>query len=305
MNNLSYLFKRFLNSILFHPWMHIISILVLSSTLTIIFSLTLFLGNLESILMSWGSQVEMNVYLQDNMKQEQQKEIETKLRSMGFFKEVRLVAKEKAIESFFKKMSRYVPDFAEDKEFLNIIPASFFVTLEKTLPIDTVSEISKKILKISGIEDVSYGQEWIENFSVFLTTLKNTSLFISLVLILGGLFVIGFIIFILINRRKEEIEIFELCGATSKMIQAPYLFEGGMLCFISSVLALLASYVILHIQNGYLHSEMVYFGLTDVFQFFSAIEIIGFLIASVVIGVMVSYVCVKKLNTGWSAAGQA
>lgn len=298
------IFKKIGSSIRFYPWMHLSALLVLTSTLTIIFSLTLFLKNLEGILVSWGSQIEMNVYLADNLKKEEQQEVQSKIANLGHFKEVQLVTKEKAIDNFFSKMSRYVPDFAEDKEFLNVIPASYLATLEKTLPISEIASIGSAILKISGVEDVSYGQEWIENFSVFLSTLKNTSLFISLVLMFGGIFVIGFIVYMLINKRREEIEIYELCGATAQMIQAPFVIEGAVICLVSSMLALAASFVVLVFQNKFLHSEMVYFGLNEVFHFFGFSQMIGIAVLSSFLGGAVSYLFVRKLNSGWAAASR-
>ncbi len=298
------IFKKIGSSIRFYPWVHLSAFLVLTSTLTIILSLTLFFKNLEGILVSWGSQVEMNIYLADNLKKEDQQEIHKTIVELGHFKNVQFITKESAIDNFFSKMSKYVPDFAEDKEFLNVIPASYLATLEKTLPISEIASIGKSILKITGVEDVSYGQEWIENFSVFLSTLKNTSWFISLVLAVGGIFVIGFIIYILINKRREEIEIYELCGATSSMIQAPFIVEGAILCLLSSVLALVFSFFILVLQNNFLHSEMIYFGLNEIFHFFSLIQIVTTILTCTLIGGVVSYLFVRKMNSGWAAASR-
>jgi cell division transport system permease protein len=302
MITLSAIFKKIKSSVAYYPWMHLSALFVLSATLTIIFSLTLFLKNLESILVSWGSQVEMNIYLADDLKTEDQARIEKSLNDLGHFKSLSYVTKDKAIENFFSKMSRYVPDFAEDKEFLNVIPSSYLATLERSMPISEISNIAKKILKISGIEDVSYGQEWIENFSVFLTTLKNASFAISFVLVLGGLFIIGFISYILINRRREEIEIYELCGATPSMIQAPFVVEGAVLSVLASLIAIVSSYVLLQIQNSYLQGEMMYFGLSQTFEFFSVLNILGLLLSSAAIGAATTFFFIQKLNNGWAAA---
>lgn len=304
MISLSTILKKIKSSIAYYPWMHLGALFVLSATLTIIFSLTLFLKNLESILVSWGSQVEMNIYLADDLKKEDQARIEKSLKDLGHFKSVSYVTKDKAIENFFSKMSRYVPDFAEDKEFLNVIPSSYLAILESSMPISEISNIAQKILKISGIEDVSYGQEWIENFSVFLTTLKSTSFAVSFVLVLGGLFIIGFISYILINRRREEIEIYELCGATPSMIQAPFLVEGAILSAVASLIALISSYILLQLQNGYLQGEMMYFGLSQTFEFFSIFNVVVLLFSCAAIGAATTYFFIQKLNSGWSAASR-
>lgn len=257
---------------------------------------------MERILVSWGSNIEMNIFLKDSLSEEQLKSIKAELETLKYFKEVNLVTKKDAADQFFSKMSKYIPEFAGEKEFLNIVPSSYVASMIPGKNLTDLKKISSRVEAVHGVEDVSYGQEWVENFSVFVNSIKNIGWAISSILILGSLFVIGFTVYTVIVRRRDEIEIFELCGATSKTIQAPYIFEGVLISFIAASIALVVSYLVLSVQNEFFVSEMIYLGLNDLFQFFGIIEAMALLILSTVVGAAVSYFCIQKLNTGWSQA---
>jgi cell division protein FtsX len=86
------------------------------------------------------------------------------------------------------------------------------------------------------------------------------------------------------------------------MIQAPYIFEGALISLLAAISGLVVSYFILTFQNQFFASEMIYIGINDLFQFFGVIQMISLLVFSVVVGALVSYLCIQKLNTGWSQA---
>lgn len=298
------LLTHFFRSWKHHPLIQTGAVVVLTGTFTVIFSIYLFFGNMERILVSWGSNIEMNIFLKDNVPEEQTARIQKELEGLNYFKDVKLITKKNATDQFFAKMSKYIPEFANEKEFLNIVPTSFVATMITGGNLTDLKKISNAVETVPGIEDVSYGQEWVENFSVFMGSLKNIGWAISIILLFGALFVIGFTVYTVIVRRKDEIEIYELCGATSKMIQAPYIFEGALISLISAVSALVVSYFILTVQNEYFVSEMIYLGLNDLFEFFGMIEIVLFLVATSAVGALVSYFCMQKLNTGWAQAAR-
>lgn len=285
-----------------HPLIQTGAFVVLTGTFTVVFSIYLFFGNTEKIMTSWGSNIEMNIFLKDNLSAEQITNIKKELIGFNYFKEINFVTQKDAADQFFAKMSKYIPEFAGEKEFLKVVPSSFVASMLPGGSIDSFKKISNKVEKVSGVEDVSYGQEWVENFSVFLNAIKNIGWAISTILVLGGLFVIGFTVYTVIVRRKDEIEIYELCGATQKMIQTPYIFEGALISCVAAIAALVLSYFVLALQNEFFVSEMIYLGLNDLFQFFSIFELISLVLLTTTIGAVVSYFCIQKLNTGWSQA---
>lgn len=60
-------------------------------------------GNMERILVSWGSNIEMNIFLKDNLSPEQTANIKEELIDLKYFKEVQLITQKDAAEQFFQK----------------------------------------------------------------------------------------------------------------------------------------------------------------------------------------------------------
>lgn len=296
MNNLRNLLKHIGRSWQHHPIIQLTSLIVLTGTFTVIFSMTLFFTNLERVLVSWGSSIDINIYLEEGLKDDKILSVQNELSRLNYFKAVEFMDSKTAADKFFKKMSSYVPDFSEDKDFLQAIPASFLGTLSEKSKIADLKQISKKILSIAGVEDVSYGQEWIENFSIFLKSLKNIGYAISALLTLGSFFVLSFMVYSVIVRRKEEIEIFKLFGATPKMIKAPFLFESALMTFIAASFAMIFTYMILVMQNKFFISEMSYLGLRDIFYYFNFFEILMLLAGCTLLGVFCANLCLKRMD---------
>lgn len=166
-------------------------------------------------------------------------------------------------------MSNYVPDFTDKADFFNIIPESFLAKVKKNFINKDINEIASKVAHIPGVEDVSYGKEWIENFSTLMGTTKKVGYFICLVLILGVFFVVSFTVYSVIVRRRDEIEIMKMLGATPKMIQIPFLFEAGVMSVSASIVSLLISYVVLNVQSAFLNSDLSFIGFSEYFSFFN------------------------------------
>jgi cell division transport system permease protein len=90
---------------------------------------------------------------------------------------------------------------------------------------------------LPGIDEVYAGTAW-------LTRLSKISAFfitISIILLIGLFIAISYVIFqtirLIINSRKDLIEILDLVGATKSTIEIPYLINGTLYGFIGGLLA--------------------------------------------------------------------
>lgn len=300
MLSLNYFLKSISRSWKNHLTIQLASLLVLSSALTVMFAFYLVFANLERLVVSWGSGLEMNVYLEDTAEPEKFSSIQKTLEEMDKFNEIKFLDRKTTSDNFFRKMSKYVPEFREDDEFLNIVPSSFLVKMLPTIKIEDLPTVAASVMALDGVEDVSYGQEWVTNFSVFVGAIHKTGWTIILILLFGSLFVIGYSIKAIVVQRKEEIEILELVGATKNMIRAPYIFEGSVLGVVSSVFAIIATYSLFQLQDRILSSEMSLWGLTGVFEFYKWYQMLLLIVVGAALGAGTAYFCVKKINSGWA-----
>jgi len=269
---------------------------VLSATFTVILSLLSLSLNLNRILVSWGESVKITAYLKDDLKPDAISKIESALRQFGEIRDVQFVTKERAQKTFSEQMARYSPDLLEDPEFSNPFPANFQISLSDRLAFLHIDEIAKKVSAISGVEDVSYGQDWVGNYSSLVSAFSRSTWFIAFVLLIGSAFVVGNSIRTSVSFRKDEIELLDLVGATQEMIWIPFVIDGILMGLAANCVALLVGYGIYEWGVNLFNSNLAFLALSSQFYYFDFIWVISSLALGAVVGGLSSYVCVQRVG---------
>lgn len=281
-----------------------LSILVAAFTVVAIF-LTASL-NMRKILSHWGESVNMTVYLQDGTSEEEIQKITEQLGGYKGFEQIDYVSKTQAKEEFDRDLSSILSNLSEDKDFGNPFPASFRLKIsESLLKGQEPTKLASIVASISdyvGVEDVSYGQDWVENYRSFLAGLDRFGIVLVVALLFGGVLVIGNSLRSAIVQRRDEIEILELVGATYSTIRNPYLIEGVFMGFLSGVLSLLISYTLYHFAMQAMSAQVAFFSISSKFSFLSIYWMLLIVVASSTLGLIGSYLSVRSLNHGWLAS---
>jgi cell division transport system permease protein len=116
----------------------------------------------------------------------------------------------------------------------------------------TVKRVASRVRAFSFIDDVRYGEEWIEK----LYRLRNIAGIAGLVLGLSfaavSVIIIGATIRMAVLSRAQEIAIMRLVGATDSFIRRPFLIEGITKGVMGGLLALLLTFVARTLIDKYL-----------------------------------------------------
>lgn len=301
--------KNFLRSWAQTPGLHLSTLVVLISSFCVITFCASLVGNMKQILSRWGQSVQMTVYLKDNLKDEQVSKVQKSLEHLGEFEKIDFVSREVAAERFQKSMGSYSPKLFSDPEFGNPLPMSFEATLKQSVQSAThyanLVALSKTIQVFDGVDEVSYGQGWVENYAGFLKSFDYGSWTLMTILLLGSLLVVGNSIRSSIHQRREEIEILELCGATGTHIRWPYVFEGAVISGLAATLAVLITYGLYLSQKQIFGNTLFLWGIQTELRFLTFSGIIGLIGLGILMGALGSYLCVRKLASGWAAAERA
>ena len=244
--------------------------------------------NLNSVLSFWNDQVQLIVYLEDEVSMHEKKKLEKMVSSHSEVESFDFVSREKAWKNFQAM-------FSEKSAFLkgmgfNPLPASFNLKIKPTPNrLEKIRTLAEQMKQLPGVESVEYGEEWISRFEGFIILMRVFLLALGALLSLGAVLIISNTVKLSISSRKDEIELMLLSGGTPGFIQLPFFLEGilhGLLGAVVS-LALMKSihlYVVNHFQGA-----IETFGRSMDFQFIPFPLIMTIDMASILVGWLGSF----------------
>jgi cell division transport system permease protein len=291
-----------------HFWTNLATTAILTLSFTLILATILFTTNLSRIFSVWGDEIQITVYLKDDISPDALRAAEAAMKAQDGVESVQYTDKKAAESSFEKSLSSYGPNFlkAIKTDGDNPFPASFQVRVmaaQKTP--EKIESLAQDFTKLTGVEDVSYGQEWLQNYTTLIKISRYIAFVVAFVLLSACVFAVSNAIQASLFSRRDEIEILELVGATSKTIRRPFLIEGafqGLLAIVCSTLILTVSYQVVYAS---LERVMGSSSILNAVSFLPVATVFLFLFIGTCIGALGSYVCVARLNTGWAAASES
>lgn len=237
---LAYSFKSAFQSLCREKWINILSMFTVASSLLIITLSAFFLYNVELVASHLPDRFSLVAYLKDNLSQEEVQVIVDALKKRNDIAGLKYISKDDAI----KELKQTLKDTPYILEGLNENPlsASIEIKLKRDFVTSAAAKrISDEIKKISGIDDVYYGEKVAEAIHLLKKSLQNMSIIIFVTISTGVVFVTYSTVKILFYRRKEEIEIIKLLGATKGFIRMPFLIEGSTIGFFGGILGIIGA----------------------------------------------------------------
>ncbi|HEY0242478.1 MAG TPA: permease-like cell division protein FtsX [Gemmatimonadaceae bacterium] len=149
------------------------------------------------------------------------------------------VTQEGALERARKDMGEFNDVFEEA-----MLPASLDIHLKAGLrDPGTVRSVSDRVKSYQFVDDVRYGEEWVEKLYQLRTVAAGTGLGLGLAFAAVSIIIIGATIRVSVLARAREISIMRLVGATDGFIRAPFLIDGFVKGIIGGLLALLLTWL--------------------------------------------------------------
>ena len=149
------------------------------------------------------------------------------------------VTQEGALERARKDMGEFSDVFEEA-----MLPASLDIHLKAGLrDPSNVRAVSDRVKSYQFVDDVRYGEEWVEKLYQLRTVAAGTGLGLGVAFAAVSIIIIGATIRVSVLARAREIAIMRLVGATDGFIRAPFLIDGFVKGIIGGLLALLLTWV--------------------------------------------------------------
>jgi cell division transport system permease protein len=220
-----YMIRRALRNMKGNLFPNLTTIAIIGITMLIFSSFSLIAYNLTAFLKIWEDKIEVIAYLKKGIPLSEVEELLKNTRQLEGIETVKYV-------SPFDAMAFMESKLGGQKNLLDgiqpgVLPSSFEIRLKKDFRNSTsIKEVVSRLNQFPQIEEVQYGQEWVENVSAIVHIFRLTQWVLGGLLLIGIIFITSNTLQLTISSRKEEIELMHILGATPAFIRVPFYIEG-------------------------------------------------------------------------------
>lgn len=225
--------KQAVTSMWRNSWMTVASVGTVAVTMLIVGIFLLFASNLTNLAGNLESQVEVSVYLQDEVTSAQIDALAQDFSKLPQIATVKYVSKEEALLRL-KDWYGASAGFLAGLELDNPLRNGFELA---TIEPRQVLEIVPTISAYSGVAEVVYGQGVVEQLFALTHVVRLVAYGLMVGLAAAATFIISNTIRITVFARRREINIMKYVGATDWFIRWPFIIEGMVLGFVGSLAA--------------------------------------------------------------------
>ena len=213
--------------------MSVASISTVAISLFLLGVVWLFISNVEFLVTTVESELEINAYIDKAYNRDQALEIYEQISHLPGVAQVSFVTKEEAL---ILLNGRFGKDANLTETIGDYNPLPDMVRVKATDPV-MVPGLAKKLENTPGIEAVRYGQDTVENLLRAAAWVRRAGTIGLIGISIAAVFLISTSIRLTVYSRREEITIMRLVGATNWYIRWPFLIEGIFIGIFGSVLA--------------------------------------------------------------------
>jgi cell division transport system permease protein len=235
---IQYVIRRTFQNMMGNLFQNLVTISIIVISMLIFSTFTLIAFNLTNLLKIWEDKIEIIAYLKQGTSSREVEPLLNKTRLLEGVEVVRYVSPYDAMDFMATKLGR-------QKSLLEgihptILPPSFEIQLKKDYRNPTkIKEVVTHLEKTPQFEEIQYGQEWVQTFSVLVHILRLTQWILGGLLLIGIVFITSNTLQLTISSRREEIEVMHWVGASPGFIRVPFYLEGLLQGLLGGGLAIL------------------------------------------------------------------
>lgn len=203
--------------------LHLLSIFSLAVAFICLASALLVVTNIAAVRDRWSRAGRATIYLRDGASEAEVGAITAALESTPGVKKVRHVTAQEA--------RREVLADQQDKALSGLpasaFPASLEVGFTDDVSDDELGAMALKLRALPSVETVETYQRWTERLSSLLGGGVTASACLAVIVLCAVVSVIGSTMRLLLHRRRIEVEVLKLVGATDSFVRRPFVIEGA------------------------------------------------------------------------------
>lgn len=285
-------YRRSIQDIRNHRFLNLITIITIAVSILIVSAFALFFLNANDIISSWKKGVRIMAYLKPNTAAININEIKNKIKGLYGVEDVKFIPKTEALQHLKQQMKRQSSLLENLKE--NPLPDAFEVhmNLSSQNP-DTVEALANRLESIPQVDEVEYGQRWLDRFTNFFNLFKITGYAMGAIFFMASIFIVANTIRLVLYSRREEVEIMRLVGATDRFIKIPFYIQGIIQGALGGFIGLAVLFVIFIFISSNIEQNL-YSGLFTI-RFLSLWTLGGIILCSMSVGWIGCYLSLKQI----------
>jgi len=234
--------------------------------------------------------VELKIFLKDDIKLIDQREIEIKLREVDGVKDIVYQSKEEEYKNFQTTTNENEGLLKGYTLQNNPFSASFTVKLESP---EYTSAVSEAIKGFEGIETIGEQQELVDKIIGIVNGVKVVGLGLFIILVGVSIFLIMNTTKLTVFSRRREVGIMKFVGATDWFIRWPFVIEGMVIGLIGATLACGALFLAYNGLVKWIASQLVFISLVPSAYILTTLSW-QFMFGGIIVGGVASIIALRK-----------
>jgi cell division transport system permease protein len=203
--------------------LHALSVFSVAVAFVCLASALLIVVNIQSVQTRWESTGRASVYLRANVKRAELSELERALRATPGVTSLKFVSSEDARDQLLGSAGNETLTALPPEAF----PASLDLELTNEAAAIRLKKMSTQLEALPQVEAVETYEAWSEGISRVLTGGLAAALVLALVVLGAVISVVSSTMRLALQRRRREVEVMKLVGASNDYVTRPFLVEGA------------------------------------------------------------------------------
>jgi len=274
--------------------LHALSVFSLAVAFVCLGAALLVLTNLRAIEERWAHAGRASVYLKDNAAAQDVESLKVALTGVPGVTAVRYVSAAQARAEFGEKEAGPRAELAALP--VDAFPASIEIDVRPELTDAELTEIVSKLKQLPAVDDVETYQAWTERLARLMRGGVTAAALLALVVFASVLAVVGSTIRLALQRRRTEVEVLKLVGASDRFIKGPFLVEGSAQGALGATGAIALLAALFFVVRGRLDAELA--GLVGIEpSFLPWYVVVGMIGVGMVLGTLAALLGLRRLVT--------
>lgn len=275
--------------------LHALSVFSLAVAFVCLGAALLVLTNLKAIEERWAHAGRASIYLKDNAPAQDVENLKAALGHVPGVVGVRYVSAAQARAEFGVKEGTAAKTDVGTLP-VDAFPASLEVDVRPDLTDAEISDIVVKLKQLPAVEDVETYQAWTERLGRLLRGGVTAAAILALVVFASVLAVVGSTIRLALQRRRTEVEVLKLVGASDRFIKGPFLVEGSAQGALGATGAIALLAALFFVVRGRLDTELASLvGIEP--SFLPWYVVVGMVLVGMLLGTFAALLGLRRLVT--------